>query len=60
VIGVIRIDDSAVCLIHWIGGFDYENPVDIPDKIQIGMKVRPVWAEERKGDLLDILYFEPV
>ena len=59
VIGVIRVGGSAVSMIHWIAGFDYDNPEQIPDKIQIGMKVEPVWAEERKGDLLDILYFKP-
>ncbi|MDY6852508.1 MAG: Zn-ribbon domain-containing OB-fold protein [Thermodesulfobacteriota bacterium] len=60
VIGVIRIGGSAVSMIHWIAGFDYDNPEDIPNKIQLNMKVRPVWADERKGDLLDIKYFEPV
>ena len=60
VVGVIRVDGSAVSMIHWIAGFDYDHPEDIPEKIQIGMKVAPVWAEERKGDLLDILYFKPV
>jgi uncharacterized OB-fold protein len=47
-------------MLHWIGGLNYNKPEDIPEKIQIGMKVRPVWAEERKGDLLDILYFKPI
>ena len=60
VIGVIRVGESAVSMIHFIAGFDYELPEDIPDKIQIGMKVKPVWAEERTGDLLDIKHFEPV
>lgn len=59
VIGVIRVGPSAVSMVHWIAGFDYDKPEDIPDKIQIGMKVKPVWAEERTGDLLDIQYFEP-
>jgi len=59
VLGVIRVDGSAVSFIHWIAGFSYDSPEEMPDKIQIGMKVRPVWAEDRKGDLLDIKYFEP-
>ncbi len=60
VIGVIRVGPSAVSMIHWIAGFHYDRLEDIPDKIKIGMKVKPVWAEERNGDLLDILYFVPV
>jgi len=60
VIGVIRVGNSAVSMIHWIAGFDYDKPEDIPDKIQIGMKVKAVWAEDRTGDILDIKYFEPV
>jgi uncharacterized OB-fold protein/putative sterol carrier protein len=33
------------------------NPKDI-DRIKSGMKVRPVWAENRKGTYKDLLYFE--
>jgi uncharacterized OB-fold protein len=59
VIGIIRVNGSATCMIHWIGGFTFKKPEDIPEKIQIGMKVKPVWAKKRKGDILDILYFKP-
>jgi uncharacterized OB-fold protein/putative sterol carrier protein len=33
------------------------NPKDI-DRIKAGMKVRPVWAENRTGSYKDLLYFE--
>lgn len=59
-IGVIRIDDSAISMIHWIGGIEYKSFDDIPSKIKIGMKVTPVWAKERKAEIRDIAYFEPV
>jgi len=59
-LGIIRVDDSATCMMHRMGGIKYEHPEDLPDKITIGMKVKPVWAEERKGEILDIAYFKPV
>ena len=33
------------------------NPKDL-DRIESGMKVRPVWAKERTGSYRDLLYFE--
>ena len=60
VLGVIKINDSDQCLIHFLSGFDTDDPQELPAKIQVGMKVRPVWAKERTGDILDIEYFEPV
>jgi uncharacterized OB-fold protein len=59
-VGIIRIGKAATCMTHWIGGLDYKHPDEIPGKIKIGMKVEPVWKEERVGDPLDILYFKPV
>ncbi|MDY6851224.1 MAG: OB-fold domain-containing protein [Thermodesulfobacteriota bacterium] len=60
VIGVIRINNSDQCFIHFLSGFDAKAPEDIPAGIQAGMKVRPVWAKDRTGCILDIEYFEPV
>ncbi len=60
IIGVIRINDSAQCLIHFISGLDANNPASLLDKVSAGLKVKPVWAEERHGNILDIKYFEPV
>jgi len=57
---VVNIDDSAVSFLHFLGGIDYKDPLEIPDKIRIGMEVEPVWAEDRKGDMLDIAYFKPI
>lgn len=31
-----------------------------PNKLWIGMRVRPVWRENREGKIYDILYFEPL
>ncbi len=59
VLGVIRINGSDQCLIHFIGGFDSDDPQEWPEKIEVGMAVRPVWSEERSGNILDIKYFKP-
>lgn len=48
--GIIQLDGSSTGLVHLIGGVDIEE-------IRSGMRVKPVFKEERKGNLLDILYF---
>ena len=60
VLGVIRVNNSEQCLIHFLSGFGTEDPKELPEKIRVGMKVRPVWSKERTGNILDIEYFEPV
>ena len=60
ILGVIRIDRSDCCMLHFLGGFDAQNPEELMGKIRTGLRVRPVWAEEREGNILDIQYFEPV
>ncbi len=60
VLGVIKIKDSEHCIIHFISGFETKDVSEIADKIEIGMKVKPVWATKREGEILDIEYFEPV
>ena len=59
VLGVIRVNGSDQSLIHFLGGLDSDDPQEWPEKIQVGMKVRPVWSQERAGNILDIKYFEP-
>ncbi len=51
--GIIQLDGSDTGLVHLIGGVDIEE-------IRSGMRVRPVFKEERKGNLLDIIYFTPL
>ncbi len=59
VLGVIKIGNSDHCLLHFLSGFGESDIKELPDKIKVGMKVKPVWAEERTGGILDIKYFEP-
>lgn len=60
VTGVIRVGDSATCLLHFVDGIDYDEPEDLEAAVEKGMRVRPVWSESRSGDILDIEYFEPI
>jgi uncharacterized protein len=60
VIGVIRVDNSDQCLVHFLRGFDTSDPEKILQKVKLGLRVRPVWKKERSGNILDIAYFEPV
>ena len=52
-IGIIQLDGADTGLVHLIGGVEVEE-------IRSGMRVKPVFKEEGKGNLLDISYFEPV
>lgn len=50
--GVIKMDGADTGLVHMLGGIDL-------DKIKVGMKVEPVFKEEREASFLDIDYFKP-
>lgn len=52
VLGIIKLDGADTGLVHFIGGVD-------PKDVKIGMRVQPVFNEERIGSVLDIKYFEP-
>ena len=52
VYGVIQLDGADSGMTHLIGGID-------PDAIEIGMRVTPVFIENRNGNILDIVYFKP-
>ncbi len=53
VYAVIRLDGAGTSLIHAVSETDL-------DKINEGMRVKAVFADERKGSLTDIAYFKPV
>ncbi len=52
VFGIVKLDGADTGMVHRLGGIDYK-------KIRIGMRVRAVFSEERKGDIRDIQYFKP-
>ena len=51
--GLIKLDGSDTAMLHIISGVK-------SDDIYSGMRVKAVFAEERKGSPLDIQYFKPV
>ncbi|HOD29061.1 MAG TPA: Zn-ribbon domain-containing OB-fold protein [Syntrophales bacterium] len=53
VYAVIRLDGADTGMAHFL------DEVDL-DEVHIGMRVRPVFAPERKGNILDIRYFKPL
>ena len=57
--GIIRIDGAANSFLHFIGGIPFSRPEELESLVQIGMRVGPVWAEERRGDITDIACFAP-
>lgn len=50
---VIKLDGADTAMTHFL------DEVDLND-IHIGMRVKPVFAEDRKGNILDIKYFKPL
>lgn len=52
-VGLIRLEGANTDFIHLIGGVDM-------DRIQRGMKVKPRWKDDPEGNILDILFFEPL
>ena len=58
--GIIKVGDSTTNFLHFISGVPFEDPRDLEKNLKIGMKLRPVWKEERVGDMFDIAHFKPV
>jgi uncharacterized OB-fold protein len=53
IIGIIKLDGADTGLVHLIGEV-------APDRVKVGMRVKAVFAEDRKGHILDIKYFKPI
>jgi len=53
VLAAIKLDGADSSLIHLLGGVP-------PDQVQVGQRVKAVFAEERKGRITDISHFQPV
>jgi uncharacterized OB-fold protein len=50
--GVIKLDGADAGMAHVLGDVDL-------DKIKVGMRLEPVFKEEREGSILDIDHFKP-
>jgi uncharacterized OB-fold protein len=53
VYGVVKMDGADTGLAHLIDEIE-------PEKVKVGMRVEPVFAEEREGNIMDIKYFRPI
>jgi len=51
--GIIRLDGADTGITHLIGGVPFEA-------LRVGMRMMPVFSEERHGDILDIRWFTPL
>ena len=59
IVGIVKVGDSVTNFLHKISGVPYQDPRDLEKQLKVGMKLRPVWKEERTGDMFDIAHFEP-
>lgn len=51
--GMIKLDGANNHFMHMIDGIPL-------DDIKVGMRVKAVWNENRKGDFYDIQHFKPI
>jgi uncharacterized protein len=52
-VGVIKLEGAEKAITHLIGEVDFK-------KLKKGMKLEPVFRDQRVGTMLDIAYFRPV
>jgi uncharacterized OB-fold protein len=50
--GIIKLDGADCGIAHFIDEIDL-------DAVEIGMRLTPVFSEDRQGNILDIKYFKP-
>ncbi len=56
----IRLDGSDTGFIHQVAGIDLSDFDRVRETVKLGGRVKAVWSKEKKGNILDIAYFEPV
>jgi len=53
VLALIKLDGADTNLVYLLGDVD-------PDNVTHGMRVEPVWREERYGYMSDLKHFKPL
>lgn len=53
IIGIVLLDGADTGLVHLVGGV-------APDRVKVGMRVKAVFEDNRKGHILDIKHFKPI
>jgi hypothetical protein len=51
--GLVKLDGADTSMIHILGEVRLED-------LKVGMRMEPLFREEPRGDILDIMYFRPV
>ena len=51
--GIVKLDGSSTGIVHLLGDIDLET-------LRAGIRMEPVYKEERTGHILDIIHFRPV
>ena len=52
-VGVIRLDGADTGLVHLVGDVNF-------DELRSGIRVEPVFSQDRRGHILDVRYFRPI
>lgn len=56
---LIRPDGADTAILHALDVGEYERGAKPPKRLKAGLRVRPEYREERKGDITDIKAFRP-
>ncbi len=57
---LIRLDGAGCNFLHLVGGLNRSDGEAVKAKVQRDARVKAVWADEKKGHMLDLKYFQPV
>jgi len=57
---LIRLDGTDCNFLHLIGGINLGDPEALREKVKEGTRVKAVWRPEKKGEMMDIMYFESI
>jgi uncharacterized protein len=57
-VGAINVDGTDSLLMHFLGGVDLSCAADARRALRNGVRVRAVWARERRAAITDIEHFE--
>jgi uncharacterized OB-fold protein len=57
---MVKLDGADSSLGHLLGEVDVNDPRKARELVKMGMRVEPVWRDERRGEIADIQYLRPV
>ena len=60
VYALLRLDGTDCNLLHLIGGVNAADQAKLKGMLKSGTRVRAVWNPEKRGHMLDLMYFQRV